>query len=501
MGGLTSCLPVAASPVTTHSAPAPVKAAPEGKAAPPRKAAPVATPAPAEPTEVIPDTRDQYVTRAGSTLRLAGNPFRFSGTNMYWLALDDNVRDAGGQPTYPTSFRIEDAMTSAQDMGATVVRAWADTVGCAKCIEPTLGTFNAAAFSSLDQAVYSARQHHLRLILTLADNWAYYNGGKLTYTGWRGVAENQFFSNPTVINDYLTFIDHVVSHVNPLTGLAYRDDPTVMGWETGNEMWCQTCAGNYWDGSWTKTVADHLKTVAPRQLVIDGHGTDPSCTQNCLNVPSLSTPSVDMVDDHFYPLQLSRVRDSATLAAAHDKALLVGEYDWVNDEGGDPLPAFLSAIADSPAAGDLSWTLIPHADTRGFVDHNDGFQLFYPGRNSDEQNRIALLRTHAYAMSGRPVRAHVVPVAPLLHQPQATSSGLQVTWRGSAAAASYRLNRSADGTTWDTLATGLTDTAPTGSTGYLTAAPSAGGHYFYRLAAVSLAGQLGSWSATVEVSG
>jgi mannan endo-1,4-beta-mannosidase len=487
-GGLTSCLPAVASPVTrsAHTTP---KAAP-AKPTKPATAAAVATP----------DARNQYVTRSGSTLVLAGKSFRFSGTNMYWLALDDNVHDSAGQPTYPTSFRIDDAMTSAQDMGATVVRAWADTVGCPKCIEPTLGTFNAAAFTSLDQAVYSARQHHVRLILTLADNWAYYNGGKLTYTGWRGVAENQFFSDPTVINDYLTFIDHVVTHVNPLTGLSYRDDPTIMAWETGNEMWCQTCVGNYWDGSWTQTVANHLKAVAPHQLVVDGHGTDPSCTTNCLNVPSLSIASVDMVDDHFYPMQLSRVKDSAALAAAHNKTLLVGEYDWVNHDGGASLSSFLSAVAASPAAGDLSWTLIPHADTSGFVDHNDGFQLFYPGSDSDERSRVALLRTHAYAMSGIPVPAHLVPAAPVLQQPQASSGGLLMTWRGSAAAASYTLDRSTDGTTWTSLATGLTDTVITGSAGYVTPAPAAGGHFFYRLAALSLSGQLGSWSARVEVS-
>ena len=64
-----------------------------------------------------PPPASSFVQRTGSGLTLAGAPFRFSGTNVYWLGLDDNVRDAAGAPTYPTRFRVDDAFRAAQAAG------------------------------------------------------------------------------------------------------------------------------------------------------------------------------------------------------------------------------------------------------------------------------------------------------------------------------------------------------------------------------------------------
>lgn len=459
-------------------------------------------PAVVRPTAVADLGAGSFVQRSGRTLFVNGTPMRFSGSNMYWLALDDNVRDASGQPTYPTQYRIDDAMTTAQASGGTVVRAWANTVGCARCIEPSLGSFNAAAFASLDYAVASAARHGQRLVLSLVDNWGYYHGGKLTYTQWRGKPESAFFADPQVIADYRQFITQVVTHVNPWTGVAYRDDPTIMAWETGNEMWCQTCSGNYWDGSWTRAVADHIKAVAPRQLVVDGHGTDPSCEVACLHEPSLDIGSVDLVDDHFYPMNTARVRTSSALAAKHGKGYLIGEYDWAGARGGSSLGDFLGTIESNPVSGDLLWATIPHADTTGFVNHDDGFQLFYPGRTPDQVQRSRTLASHATTMSQRGmggVQAWVPDQVPLTSVVR-TGSGVDLTWRGVAAAATYEVART-DGSsgwqTWTTLSTQVDDhrivTGPTWSDTSGTAVRGTG-QPTYRVRARALYGTTGPWS-------
>lgn len=446
-----------------------------------------------------------FVQREGSRLTLDGAPFRFSGTNVYWLGLDDNVRDAAGQPTVPSRFRIDDAFRAAQAGGGTVVRTWGGLVGCARCIQPRPGEFQDAAFDSLDYAVASAARHGQRLVIALVDNWDYYHGSKLTWTGWRGLPESAFFSDPRVIADYQAYITRFVQHVNPYTGLAYRDDPTIMAWQTGNEMWCQTCAGNFWDGSWTRAVADHLDAVAPRQLVVDGHGTDPACRTGCLHEPSLDIASVDVVDDHFYPMQLDRVRSSARTAALHGKAYLVGEYDWNNHRGGAPLQSFLDAVRESGAAGALTWSVVPHADTAGFVDHADGFQYFFPGRTDDERARTVALRAFALRMSGT-ATTEVTPPAPcalaqvVLRTGTGTATGLR--WRGAAPAARYVVQRRTAGSTaaWQTLTWQARDQVvlpPTGALWVDTSA-SAGRRHEYRVAGVSLRGARGPWSGSVQ---
>lgn len=483
--------------LATPQPPAPEPTQTQPVVPPPTSTSPTPAPTPA-PTPTPSPSAGSFVQRSGSTLTLDGAPFRFSGTNMYWLALDDNVRDAQG-PTHPTPFRVDDAMTSARAGGATVVRAWASTVGCPRCIEPTLGQFPASAFVSLDHAVASARAHGLRMVLTLTDNWAYYNGGKLTYTGWRGVGEADFFTNPTVIGDYQRFITTVLTHVNPETGLAYRDDPTIMGWETGNEMYCQSCPGNPWFPQWTAAIANHIDSLAPRQLVVDGHGTDPACTTGCLDVPSLDIPTVDVVDDHHYPRTVARVQSAAALTRAHGKAYLVGEYDWRTSRG-SPLPDFLAAIETSGAAGDLGWVTVPHADTTGYVDHDDGYQLFYPGATPDERNRVSALRQHAARMTGAALPASVTSAvldAPRLSSAAAGAGGVALTWRGVGAADTYTVQRSVDGVGWSTVLTGVRDQRVIHGP---TATDATGGQRAglrYRVRAVSVGGTPGSWSAVV----
>jgi mannan endo-1,4-beta-mannosidase len=460
------------------------------------------------PSTTLPSTAaptgSDFVTRTGSTLLLGGQPYRFTGSDMYWLALDDNVRDTTGQPTYPTPFRIDDAMTTAQAQGGTVVRAWANTVGCARCIEPQLGVFNDSAFTSLDYAVASAARHGQRMVLSLVDNWDYYHGSKLTYTRWRGKPESAFFSDPQVIADYQAFIGHVVSHVNPWTGLAYRDDPTIMAWETGNEMWCQTCAGNFWDGSWTRAVADRIKAVAPRQLVVDGHGTDPSCVTACLHVPSLDIGSVDLVDDHFYPMTPARVRTSSALAAAHGKGYLVGEYDWAGARGGSSLADFLQTVETNPVSGDLLWAVIPHADSQGFVDHDDGFQMFFPGRSPDQVARTRQLIAHAALMSGRATATLLsfVPAPPTGVTARLSGGTASLTWQGAAGAASYdvaRTDASSGWRTWTIVSSGVDDHrvayGPLWTDPYPPSQP--GAQPVYQVRSRSLTGATSGWSLTV----
>jgi hypothetical protein len=68
-----------------------------------------------------------FVTKdANGRLNLNGKPFRFSGSNMYWLGLDENMPASApssdnsvevGATTYPTDFRINDAMLTMNEMG------------------------------------------------------------------------------------------------------------------------------------------------------------------------------------------------------------------------------------------------------------------------------------------------------------------------------------------------------------------------------------------------
>ena len=419
-----------------------------------------------------------FVQRNGTKLSLDGADFRFAGPNIYWLGLDENV----GGINYPTPFRIDDALATAQEMGATVVRSHAAiSTGCSGCIEPAASKFNDSAFAGLDYAVYSAAQHGIRLILPLTDNYHYYHGGKHNFAEWAKVSESKFYGNTSATNYYKGYVKHVLEHVNPYTGLALKDDPAIMAWETGNEL--KSPSG------WTSKTSAYIKSLAPRQLVVDGnYGIDST---------HLSISTIDIYSDHFYPPSTSRMLSGASKVKSAGKVYYAGEFDWTGRTGGDSLSTFLSALENSSAAGDSYWSLFGHNDGYGFVQHNDGFALHYPGDSSAMRARAASLRAHAYRIAGRALPAPLVPQAPLLHDPAVASDGVVLTWRGAVAADTYEVERSDDGgASWTVVGRGLSDNSTPWEDTTVLPGPVV---HDYRVRPFSLDAAAGSYSNVVSV--
>lgn len=366
----------------------------------------------------------QFVSRTGTQLWLNGQPFRFSGPNIYWLGLDEK---AVGGVDYPTEFRIHDVLATAKEMGATVVRTHAAiSVGCEKCIEPALGVFNETALQKLDYAIATAEQYGLKLVLPLVDNYHYYHGGKSTFTAWRGLAdEEQFYTDPTVLADFRQYIATIVNRVNTYTGIAYKGDPTIVAWETGNEL--------HPPFAWTQTIADELKRLDTNHLIIDGsYG---------IRDEALAIAHVDIYSDHFYPLDTARLANDAQRTSQANKAFVVGEYDWSNSGGGDALAGFLAATETNPAiSGDLFWALWSHDDVQGYVTLDTSWDLHYPGSTPERQLRAQMLRAHAYAMRGVDAPLPAPPTAPRI-----TSAAGAITWQGVAGADRYTIERSTIG--------------------------------------------------------
>jgi mannan endo-1,4-beta-mannosidase len=326
----------------------------------------------------------QFVTRIGNTLYLNRKEFRFAGANIHWLGMDDADNE-----NYPSHSRIDNVFSAASAMHATVVRSHTlgISVGRSNSIEPQLNQFNDQAFESIDYAIKTAGAHNIHLIIPLIDNYYYYMGGRHTFINWRGLSdENQFYINPIVIQDFKNYISHILNHVNQYTGIALKDDPTIMAWETGNELFPPF--------EWTETIADYIKNLTPNQLIVDG--------RQGIDSASLPISSVDIYSDHFYPRDTQRLINDANEVAKQNKVFIVGEYDWTeisqysweaSPHQSSPITDFLSAIEINKVAGDLFWELYDNGYT------TDQFPVHYPGDNPFMQSRVKLLTDHAVKMS------------------------------------------------------------------------------------------------------
>jgi mannan endo-1,4-beta-mannosidase len=307
------------------------------------------------------------LTRRGSDLLVRGVRRRLSGANAYWLGLNDNLRDASGAPTFPNHADIETAMYGMRCMGTSLVRAHSVGIsaGTPKSYETAPGVFSDANLDSADWAVYQAKRKSILLMVPVTDQWNYYHGGKGVFVHWAyqqnssglqdvpapahlfdangaekgsGI-EDQFFSTSAgglriraLFKDYLS---HWLNHVNPYTGLAYKDDPTIAIIETGNEIYSAT-------PEWTEDIAAFIKSIAPNKLVADGSAATGLAVAYG---PGLNAPHVDILGGHYYAadanwqpapimtLAAQLDRDVASAQAA-GKAFILGEYPWTRADIG-----------------------------------------------------------------------------------------------------------------------------------------------------------------------
>lgn len=351
-----------------------------------------------------PPISDVFITRKGSVLYAGKERYAAVGSNGYWLGLDEN--DPPKTIAYPAKSRLTEFMATVKAMGGNTIRAQTlgISVGNPLSVEPTLNNFNENAFEAIDWALYAGKVYGLKFVVPLVDNYNYYLGGRFTFTEWRGIpdsANETFYTNPTVINDYKNYIAHLLSHKNKYTGLAYKDDPVIMAWETGSELAYGAFGNKNVPTNWTDTIAKHIKSLAPKHLVMDGtYGIQPA---------ALTLDSVDLYSDHFYPRNVSKLEEDLALVSKAGKAFYAGEYDSTltgTSGNGDSLPTWLSAIENAYAQkngliGDAFWSLFGHtANCSAYVQHGDGFTVHYPGDDANMVQAVKDFTAHGYKMQG-----------------------------------------------------------------------------------------------------
>jgi mannan endo-1,4-beta-mannosidase len=164
-------------------------------------------------------------------------------------------------------------LRAASQSGMRVVRVWAFGEGGPGDVGPLAdfadwprthpfrwapGQWNEEAFVHLDKVLAEAQRNNLRVQLCLT-NWWRDTGGVTQYLRWAGVygADDAsfpfginparamlFYTNETTRRLYREHLEKLVTRRNTVTGVLYRDDPTILGWELMNEAQAVT---SRWD--------------------------------------------------------------------------------------------------------------------------------------------------------------------------------------------------------------------------------------------------------------
>ena len=450
-----------------------------------------------------------FVTRSGARLELAGKPFRFGGANIEWLGLAGYGPADPAGPHYPSRYEVDDALQTAQEMGARVVRSQTlgDSVGCPECMEPSLGQFNAAAFRRVDYALAAARRRGIRVIPTIVGDDAQAGGTGCVYLRWRGISVPgcslvnmaPFWTDRTVIGDVEQHVKALLDHVNVYTGVAYKDDPTILGWDLLNGGGSPT--------SWTRQISRYVRSLDPHHLILSG-------------AANVGLKTVDACVSFVYPhwsLTPAVVRPWIDACRTARKPYLVYEYGWdVTDFPTQPaLRGFLASLrADPEIAGDAFWALEAHADGHGWMpipadtsdpttartgESGEWWALYYTGLPTlvmsaqDMAARAQIIRSHNYAMDGLRRPRHAISPAPNVTSAaySADAGGVRVYWQGSAGAPDYTVQRApAAGGPWTTVCNRCATDA---GDGFVDPKGSAGA--WYRVVPYNLDGRAGPPSA------
>ncbi|KAL6553956.1 Mannan endo-1,4-beta-mannosidase 2 [Orobanche minor] len=214
------------------------------------------------------DVKLSFVERNGTQFIVDGKPFYFNGWNSYWMM--DHAADES------TKHRIRAILQAGAKMGLTVCRTWAFNDGDYNALQISPGRFDERVFRALDHVIAEARRYGIRLMLCLVNNLQAY-GGKTQYVKWawdEGVglssSNDSFFYDPSVRRYFKNYVKAVLTRKNTITGVEYRDDPTIFAWELINEPRCITDKSGDTLQDWIEEMSTFVKSIDRNHLITVG---------------------------------------------------------------------------------------------------------------------------------------------------------------------------------------------------------------------------------------
>lgn len=352
-----------------------------------------------------------FVERRDAALEADGVPFRAVGANLYYLQseLSRHVQTGEVRPLA----NVREALAAAGCAGATVVRLLAFNENPPETqdisvIQTAPGTYREEGLEGLDLAVAEAKARHLRVILTLANNWSHY-GGLPRYAGWAGVPPERALQVPAVREWLSDYVRMLARRVNVFTGTRYADEPALLALEIANELRCRDCVRGRDATAFTAAMAKVVKEAFPNHLVADGgEGFDdaPALYPALLGTSVVRgdegqsfhrlalVPELDLVSYHLYPEAWGLGADEATayidaheaIARAAGKVAYLGEFGERDDDRSRAV-TYERWLDRLFGAADGSLGLVWQVTYPGRGD-NDGFAL-EPGRSPSSMAAIA----------------------------------------------------------------------------------------------------------------
>jgi hypothetical protein len=413
------------------------------------------------------------ITRRGDQLYEGDKIFRFFSLAAPNIQQNETQIRIDRTNRFPDEFEIRDILSGIQREGGRATRTFTLSVFHPDDKDMPVyissrRTYNENAFKCLDLIIALCHEYDIRLIIPFI--------ASQSFLGIRGVDEfaalankpnGSFWTDEDVKADFRHFLDFILNRKNTVNGIFYKDDPAILAWQLGNEFGSyagdRKLSYDKWNpiiNKWSLEFAAYIKNVDPNHLVMEAGGG--------FRKDFIADPNIDIISDHLYEYWSKLGGGDWKLAptAKRSREECKGKKPLIIDEFGlggiENIRELMQTIIDENIVGGLIWSIRSHRRDGGWYYHNEGGtpinSYHVPGYSAgfiyDETRTLDLLRKMAFKIRGIEEEPITKPSpAPIFLK---LKDGF--TWRGSAGAAFYTIERSKSvNGPWTVLATGLHD--------------------------------------------
>ncbi|KAI8800636.1 glycoside hydrolase superfamily [Cladochytrium replicatum] len=328
-----------------------------------------------------------FVKVSGTQFTVNGCAKYFSGSNAYYIVTKEK--------SYTDNLFA--VLTKHKQ---NILRTWGFCENCSPAWITFSGntvTLNQASLASMDYVVQQAGLKGIRLLIALTNNWSDYGGMDVYVKNLGGSIHSDFYTNANVKAGFKQYISQLLNHVNPLTGIAYKNDPTIMAWELANEARCNGCSATNYITSWADEISTYIKSIDSNHLVTTGEegfglatvpGDTPSNTyaysfgEGSDFGKNLALKNIDFGTIHLYlsgwgftnlPSDGTNwIKAHALVAKSLNKPLIIEEFGLTDKAArASNYAAWYQAVLDNNLGGVLYW-MSAGAD---YADY-DGYTLY-----------------------------------------------------------------------------------------------------------------------------
>ncbi|MBP5340546.1 MAG: cellulase family glycosylhydrolase [Prevotella sp.] len=275
-------------------------------------------------TQKVEEKTGSFVERQGSGFVLDGRPYRYVGTNFWYGPILASEGQGGDRE------RLCRELDKLHELGLDNLRILVGSDGkrgVTTKVEPTLqeapGVYNDTILAGLDYLLQQMGERGMKAVLYLNNSWEW-SGGYGYYleqaegkpmprpddVGYPAFMEamSQYATNEKAHELFYQYVRDIISRTNSYTNVDYKDDPTIMSWQIGNEPRAFSEEAKEPFAKWLSKASALIRSLDKRHLISIGSEGIWGCEMDAgLYEQICADPNIDYMNAHVWPFNWSWV--------------------------------------------------------------------------------------------------------------------------------------------------------------------------------------------------